>query len=53
VLVLVLDTNIGPIAGTPVSWSAPATMIFAAVADIHGNALALEAVLADIARLGV
>jgi predicted phosphodiesterase len=28
-------------------------MIFAAVADIHGNALALEAVLADIARLGV
>jgi putative phosphoesterase len=28
-------------------------MRFAAIADIHGNALALEAVLADIARLGV
>jgi predicted phosphodiesterase len=26
---------------------------FAAIADIHGNAMALEAVLADIARLGI
>jgi putative phosphoesterase len=28
-------------------------MRFAAIADIHGNALALEAVLADIAQLGI
>ena len=28
-------------------------MRFAAIADIHGNALALEAVLADIAALGI
>jgi diadenosine tetraphosphatase ApaH/serine/threonine PP2A family protein phosphatase len=28
-------------------------MIFAAIADIHGNALALEAVLADIRGLGI
>lgn len=28
-------------------------MIFAAIADIHGNCAALEAVLEDIARLGI
>ena len=28
-------------------------MNFAAIADIHGNLLALEAVLADIARRGI
>jgi predicted phosphodiesterase len=28
-------------------------MIFAAISDIHGNCAALEAVLADIARLGI
>ena len=28
-------------------------MKFAAIADVHGNCLALEAVLADIAALGV
>src|SRR5262245_19990371 len=28
-------------------------MMFAAIADIHGNRLALEAVLADIAALGI
>jgi len=27
-------------------------MKFAAIADVHGNSAALEAVLADIARLG-
>ena len=28
-------------------------MKFAAIADVHGNCLALEAVLADIAALGI
>ena len=28
-------------------------MRFAAIADIHGNALALDAVLVDIAALGI
>jgi len=28
-------------------------MIFAAIADVHGNAAALDAVLADIRRLGI
>ena len=29
------------------------TMKFAAIADVHGNCVALEAVLADIAVLGI
>ena len=28
-------------------------MLFAAIADVHGNALALKAVLADIAARGI
>jgi len=29
------------------------TMKFAAIADVHGNCVALEAVLADIAAIGI
>src|SRR4051812_17446437 len=45
-----LHSRMPVVVGQPIrGW----TMKFAAIADVHGNCVALEAVLADIAALGI